>query len=73
MKNVHLQFVRSLGSVMASTINPWEESGQEQLTTTNLEAAFDGGVSNFEVGIRNLSQPKSCPDVRVLPIRKVLF
>ena len=42
MKNVHLQFVRSLGSVMASTINPWEESGREQLTTTDLEASSDG-------------------------------
>lgn len=55
--------------MLASTVNPREASGREQSTTTDPAAASDGGVSNREAGIRNLSQPRSGPDVRVVPIR----
>ncbi|GJZ94234.1 hypothetical protein Tco_0666437, partial [Tanacetum coccineum] len=57
------------GSVLASTANPREASGREQSTTTDPAAASDHGVSNREAGIRNLSQPRGGPDVRVVPIR----
>ncbi|GJY81315.1 mechanosensitive ion channel protein 2, chloroplastic-like protein isoform X1 [Tanacetum coccineum] len=52
-----------------STVNPREASGREQSTTTDPTATSDGGVSNREAGIRNLSQPRGGPDVRVVPIR----
>nr|GFA84182.1 mechanosensitive ion channel protein 2, chloroplastic-like isoform X1 [Tanacetum cinerariifolium] len=38
-------------------------------SSTLRSVAFDGGVSNREAGIRNLSQPRGSPDVSVVPIR----
>nr|GEU60513.1 hypothetical protein [Tanacetum cinerariifolium] len=61
--------LQNLGSLLASTVNPREASGREQSTTTDPAAASDGGVSNREAVIRNLSQPRGGPDVPVVPIR----
>nr|GEU63465.1 3-ketoacyl-CoA thiolase 2, peroxisomal [Tanacetum cinerariifolium] len=61
--------LQNLGSLLASTVNPQEASGREQSTTTDPAAASDGGVSNREADIRNLSQPRGGPDVPVVPIR----
>nr|GEU30022.1 NB-ARC domains-containing protein [Tanacetum cinerariifolium] len=61
--------LQNLGSLLASTVNPREASGLEHSTTTDPVAAFDGGVSNGEAGVRNLSQPRGGPDVPVVPIR----
>nr|GEZ99563.1 hypothetical protein [Tanacetum cinerariifolium] len=36
---------------------------------TPASLTSDGGVSNGEAGVRNLSQPRGGPDVPVVPIR----
>nr|GEZ44688.1 mechanosensitive ion channel protein 2, chloroplastic-like isoform X1 [Tanacetum cinerariifolium] len=44
------------------------EASYKYMSTTTDPAA-DGGFSNREAGIRNLSQPRGSPDVPVVPIR----
>lgn len=52
---------------MSPAGNQREASGGERSTTD--PAPSDGGISNHEAALRNLSQSRGGPDVRVVPIR----
>nr|GEU95180.1 zinc finger, CCHC-type [Tanacetum cinerariifolium] len=73
IKNVVKRHVEAVAVVeeetVAAVVVAVEVDTVAAVVVEMIATASDGGVSNREAGIRNLSQPRGGPDVPVVPIR----